>query len=72
MLIHVKIIKKKSFYKTDGQTDTRSTQNYSSEPPKKFFLVFSYGFKYQYWFFFLFFKFILKSISKNVKIFFVL
>ena len=38
MLIYVKIIKKKKkkvFYRTDGRTDTRSTQNYSSEPHKK-------------------------------------
>jgi hypothetical protein len=36
MLIYVKIIKKNVFYQ-DGQTDTRSTQNYSSEPHKMFF-----------------------------------
>jgi len=41
MLIYVKIIKinlnKKNVFfirRTDGQTDTRSTQNYSSEPHK--------------------------------------
>jgi len=45
MLIYVKLIKmifKKIFYfmlilcfSSDGRTDTRSTQNYSSEPHKK-------------------------------------
>ncbi len=34
MLIYVKIIKKKSF-SSDRRTDTRSTQNYSSEPHNK-------------------------------------
>ena len=35
MLIYVKKKrKKKVFYRTDGRTDTRSTQNYSSEPHK--------------------------------------
>jgi len=33
MSIYVKIIKKNVFYQ-DGQTDRRSTQNYSSEPHK--------------------------------------
>jgi hypothetical protein len=38
MLIYVKIIKiKKNFLRTDGQTDRRTTQNYSSEPHKKQF-----------------------------------
>jgi hypothetical protein len=32
MLIYVK--KKNVFHRTDGQADTRSTQNYSSEPHK--------------------------------------
>ena len=48
MLIYVKKRKKKKvFYRTDGRTDTLSTQNYSSEPHKtsqktfnKFFLKF--------------------------------
>ena len=34
MLIYVKNIKKKKLF-TDGQTDGRTTQNYSSEPHKK-------------------------------------
>jgi hypothetical protein len=37
MLIYEKNHKKKEknvFHRTDGQTDTRSTQNYSSEPHK--------------------------------------
>jgi len=37
MLIYVKIKKKKCF-SSDGRTDTRTTQNYSSEPHKKKFL----------------------------------
>ena len=42
MLIYVKIIKinKKSFL-LDGQTDRRSTQNYSSEPHKTFLSLYS-------------------------------
>jgi hypothetical protein len=38
MLIYVKninYIKKKNFLRTDGQTDGRTTQNYSSEPHNK-------------------------------------
>ncbi len=36
MLIYVKIIKiKKNVFLSDRKTDTRSTQNYSSEPHKK-------------------------------------
>ena len=35
MLIYVKKkLKKNVFHRTDGRTDTRSTQNYSSEPHK--------------------------------------
>ena len=32
-----KKLKKNVFHRTDGRTDTRSTQNYSSEPHKKIF-----------------------------------
>ena len=35
MLICVKKLKNNVFHRTDGRTDTRSTQNYSSEPHKK-------------------------------------
>ena len=47
MLICVKIKKKKCFSSdrwTNGQTDTRTTQNYSSEPHKilTFFLQINY------------------------------
>jgi hypothetical protein len=35
MLIYVKKKKKNVFHRTDRRTDTRSTQNYSSEPHKK-------------------------------------
>ena len=34
MLIYLIIKKKNVFHRTDGRTDTRSTQNYSSEPHK--------------------------------------
>jgi hypothetical protein len=37
MLIYVKNIKKKTFYgRTDGRTDERTIQNYSSEPHNMF------------------------------------
>ncbi len=39
MLIYVKIILKKVFIRTDRQTDTHSTQNYSSEPHKKIMVI---------------------------------
>jgi len=35
MLIYVKI-KKKQFFSSDRRTDTRTTQNYSSEPHKNY------------------------------------
>ncbi len=35
MLINVKIKEKKKCFLSDGRTDTRTTQNYSSEPHKK-------------------------------------
>ena len=34
MMIYVKIKKKNVFHRTDEQTDTRTTQNYNSEPHK--------------------------------------
>jgi hypothetical protein len=50
MLIYVKNIKKKkNFLRTDRQTDGRTTQNYSSEPHKKFKKMFKnwiYGILY--------------------------
>jgi len=39
MLIYVKNIKKKNFLRTDRQTDGRTTQNYSSEPHKRHYMM---------------------------------
>ena len=59
MLIYVK--KKNNFLRTDGQTDGRTTQNYSSEPHKTSFSLYHVCQKKIIFIFIIIFNFILSD-----------